>query len=57
MAINTEAFIQSAAMQMKAQNAPGERRRERGEPVELSCGARERRLHSDLGTIYLHGSY
>lgn len=57
MAINTEAFIQSAAMQMKAQNAPGERRRERGEPVELSCGARERRLHSDLGTIHLHGSY
>ena len=40
MAINTEAFIQSAAMQMKAQSAPGERQKTR-EPTELSGGAGE----------------
>lgn len=54
MAINTEAFIQSATMQMKAQNAPAEHSRA---PRELSGGARERWLYSDLSTIYLHSSY
>lgn len=60
MAVNTEAFIQSATMQMKAQNAPGEQSWEQQktrEPTELSVGARERWLYSDLSAIYLHSSY
>lgn len=60
MTINTEAFILSATMQMKAHNAPGEQTREwqkTREPIELSGGARECRLYSDLSTIYLRGSY
>lgn len=60
MAINTEAFIQSATMQMKAQSAPGEQSWERQktrETKELSGGARELWLHSDLCNIYFHSSY
>lgn len=49
MGINIEAFIQSATMQMKAQNAPGEQNREQRytrEPPEQSGGVGEGWLHS-----------